>query len=330
MRKTAFVTGSTGFVGLNLIEQLLDEGWSVTALHRPQSDVSSLARFAGITKVTGDIAERGSLKGLIPTGVDAVFHVAGNTSLWNRVHAEQLRVNVKGTRNVLRAAQEANAKRVVHVSSIVAYGLHGGTITEETPTRGSMCKVNYVRSKALAEREVRKAVTQGVKAVIVNPANMIGPYDTVNWSRLFRLVEQGRLPAVPRGGGSFAHVKSVARAMIAAAEKGKVGHNYLLGGVQASYLGLTQEMAKLIGARRGYLSASARVLDAYARVEEWVAPLFGREPDVTRDAVALLSENFYCSSKKAERELGYQPQPLDVMLKDCRDWMRDSGLLQKH
>lgn len=328
MAKTAFVTGSTGFVGLNLIEELNEQGWHVIAMHRPQSDIAPLRRFRKLDCAIGDVTDKHGLKGLIPEGVDCVFHAAGNTSMWSRVHAEQLRVNVKGTRNVLQAALDAGAKRFVHTSSIVAFGLHGGTITEETPTRGNASPVNYVRSKALAEREVRRAVNRGLKAVLINPAHMMGPYDTSNWSRLFRLVQQRRLPAVPGGGGSFAHVREVARAMISAAERGRPGHNYLLGGAQTSYLGLTREMAKLMGLRRRMVTAPPRLLDTYARVEEWVAPLFSREPDVTRDAVALLSENFYCSSKKAQAELGYKPQPLEKMLKDCYDWMQREQLLK--
>jgi len=327
LAKTAFVTGATGFVGLNLIEELLDQNWQVIAMHRAGSDLSHLTALRGVERVVGDVIDKNSLKGLIPRQVDCVFHTAGNTSLWARSHVEQLKVNVKGTRHVLRAALDAHARRFVHTSSIVAYGLHGGTITEETPTRGNASPINYVRSKALAEREVRKAANQGLKTVLINPAHMVGPYDTSNWSRMFRLVQKGRLPAVPAGGGSFAHVREVARSMIAAAERGRIGQNYLLGGAQLSYLGLVKQISQMLGVRRRVLVAPARVLDAYARVEEWVAPLFGREPDITRDAVALLSENFYCSSKKAETELGYKPQSAEKMLTDCYRWLRAQKLM---
>jgi len=66
---------------------------------------------------------------------------------------------------------------------------------------------------------------------------------------------------------------------------------------------------------------------AIALVEEWIAPMFGREPDVTRDAVALLSQNLYCDSRKAQRELSYRPRPLEQMVADCRDWMLQARLL---
>ncbi|MFC4253201.1 MAG: SDR family oxidoreductase [Sinimarinibacterium flocculans] len=327
MARTAFVTGATGFVGLNLVEALLDQGWEVIALHRASSELGVLERFRKVQRVVGDVTDARSVKLALPRGVDCVFHVAGNTSLWTRTHVEQLKVNVRGTRHVVRAALEAGVRRFVHTSSVVAYGLHSGTITEETPTRGSAVTLNYIRSKALAEREVRKAIGAGLPAVIVNPSHIIGPYDTTSWARMFRLVKQGRLPAVPPGGGSFCHVQAVAQAMVTAAENGRVGHNYLLGGAQASYVGLVKAIAGALGVKRRVVAVPPAVLNGYALVEEWIAPMFGREPDVTRDAVALLSQNLYCDSRKAQRELGYRPRPLEQMVADCRDWMLQARLL---
>lgn len=321
MSKIAFVTGATGCLGLNLIEQLLDQRWQVIAMHRRESDASVLEPYK-VTRVLGDITEARSLRGLIPDGVDCVFHVAGNTSLWSKAHAEQFRVNVKGTRNMVKAALDANAQRFVHTSSIVAYGFHGGTISEETPTRGTAAKVNYVRSKALAEREVRRGISRGLKAVIVNPSNIIGAYDNSNWSRMFVLLQRGRLPAITAGGGSFCHAQEVAKAHIAAAEKGRVGANYLLGGAEASYRVLAKKISEVLGVKRRVVSLPPAVLGSYARIEEFVAPLFGREPDFTRDAVELLSQNFYCDSRRAIKELNYEPQSLEVMVKDCYQWLR--------
>ncbi|SEP68927.1 dihydroflavonol-4-reductase [Solimonas aquatica] len=326
--KTAFVTGSTGFVGINLIDELVAQNWRVIALHRVDSDVLPLARHAGVERVVGDVTDVKSLLKVLPPEVDCVFHVAGNTSLWNRRHVEQLKVNVRGTRNMVRAALEARARRFVHTSSIVAYGLHGGQITEDTPTRGSTSQINYIRSKALAEREVRKGISDGLPAVIINPSNMIGPHDTESWSRLFGLVQRGRVPAMPSGGGSFCHVRAVARAHIAAAERGRLGANYLLGGAQATYAGLALEIARLLGIRRRPLQLPVKLLQGYAVLEEWAAPLLGRRPDITRDAVALMSENFYCSSERAVRELGYAPETLECMLGDCRDWLLREELLR--
>ena len=328
MSKTAFVTGATGCVGLNLIEELLAQGWDVTAMHRAGSDRSFLQRLP-VRNVKGDVTDLQSLGAIIPRDVDCVFHVAGNTSLWSRSHAEQLRVNVDGTRNVVQAAIDANAQRFVLTSSIVAYGLHGGTISEDTPTRGTAARINYIRSKALAEREVRQALHKGLRAVIVNPSNILGAYDTRNWSRMFSLVQRGRVPIIPSGGGSFCHVREVARAHIAAAERGQIGANYLLGGAEASYVGLIKEMARMLGVKRRPQVLPRSMLHGYAFLEEILAPVFGREPDVTRDAVELLSQNIYCDTRKAVRELGYKPQPMETMLEDSMQWMLEHGLLTR-
>lgn len=328
MSKTAFVTGATGCVGLNLIEELLEQGWDVTAMHRAGSDLSMLQRLP-VRSVKGDVTDLQSLGSIIPRNVECVFHVAGNTSMWSRSHAEQLSVNVDGTRNVVQASVAAGAKRFVLTSSIVAYGLHGGTISEDTPTRGTAARINYIRSKALAEREVRQALHKGLQAVIINPSNILGAYDTKNWSRMFRMVQKGKLPVVPAGGGSFCHVREVARAHIAAAERGQIGANYLLGGAEASYLGLVKEMARMLRVKRSPKVLPRAMLHGYAFVEEMLAPVFGREPDVTRDAVELLSQNIYCDTRRAVRELGYKPQPMESMLKDSMNWMFEQGLLNR-
>ncbi|MES2491124.1 MAG: NAD-dependent epimerase/dehydratase family protein [Pseudomonadota bacterium] len=328
MAKTAFVTGATGCVGLNLIEELLEQGWRVTAMHRVGSDLSQLQRHA-VRGVRGDVTDASSLDKIIPRNVDCVFHVAGNTSLWSRSHAEQLSVNVEGTRNVVNASVAAGARRFILTSSIVAYGSHGGTISEDTPTRGTAARINYIRSKALAEREVRHALHKGLPAVIINPSNILGAYDTKNWARMFRLVKDRRLPVVPSGGGSFCHVREVARAHIAAAEQGRIGANYLLGGAETSYLGLVKEISQMLGVKRYPKVLPKGMLHSYAFLEEMLAPVFGREPEVTRDAVELLSQNIYCDTRRAVRELGYKPQPMDVMLKDSMNWMLEQGLLTR-
>src|SRR5512147_70003 len=99
MPKLAFVTGATGFVGLNLVEELVAQGWRVIALHRAGSEMKYLQRMDA-ERVIGDIAYADSVRRAMPQGVDAVFHVAGDTNLWSRRNAAQDRINIDGTRNV--------------------------------------------------------------------------------------------------------------------------------------------------------------------------------------------------------------------------------------
>lgn len=246
--KSAFVTGGTGFVGLNLVEQLVKQGWRVAALHRSTSDVRRLQGF-GVLLATGDLQDLPSLSAAIPPHVDAVFHVAGNTSVWARHNTAQYRDNVDGTRNLVEAALRAGVKRFVHTSTWNTYGLDYETISEDTPQRGLDSWINYNRTKTLAEREVRKGVARGLQAVILNPAHIVGRYDPGNWSRMIRMVHQRRLPGIPSGSGTFCHAEQVALAHIAAAERGKLGDNYLLPGTDASFAEVIRLIAELTGRR---------------------------------------------------------------------------------
>ena len=144
--KTAFVTGATGFLGLNLVEALLAQGWRVVALHRPDSDLKYLRRLSA-ERAVGDVTHAPSVRRAMPQGVDAVFHAAGDTSLWSGHNAAQDRVNVDGTRNVVGAALERRARRFVHTSSISAYGLQGSRFDESAAQLGGISPVNYDRSK---------------------------------------------------------------------------------------------------------------------------------------------------------------------------------------
>ena len=193
MRGTAFVTGANGFVGLNLVGELLAQGWRVLALHRAGSDTRYLQRMAA-ERVAGDVTDAGSVLRAMPRGVDAVFHVAGDTNLWSRNNAAQDRVNIDGTRHLVEAALERGARRFLHTSSISAWGLQRGRLDERVPQRGKDSWVNYNRSKHLAEEAVRAGIARGLDAVILNPGAILGPYDTRNYARLVLLVAAGTLP----------------------------------------------------------------------------------------------------------------------------------------
>ncbi|MDP3295337.1 MAG: SDR family NAD(P)-dependent oxidoreductase [Nevskia sp.] len=327
MSRTAFVTGADGFIGVNLVEELLAQGWQVTAMHRADAKLQRLEQLSA-QRVIGDVTDFRSLRDAMPAQVDAVFHAATNTSLWSRQRIEQLKVNVKGTRNAVRAALETGAGRFIHTSSLVAYGLHGGTVSEDTPSRGLGSTINYVRSKALAEREIRQGISRGLNAVIINPAHVIGAHDEHNWSRVFRMVERGRLPAMPGGGGSFCHVRSVVRAHVAAVDRGRAGSNYLLGGADSSYVGLARAIAKLMKVPVRPRSLPLPAMRVLARLDELMSALLRREPELTVDAIELLSTTLYCRNAKAVAELGYEPLPLATLLEDCHRWMIASGRLK--
>lgn len=325
----AFVTGATGFVGLNLVEQLVRAGWEVTAFHRPESDLALLQAFP-VRSAAGDIRDALSVRRAMPEGADAVFHVAADTSLWSRRAAVQMRTNVGGTANVVAAALAAGARRFVYTSSWNAYGWVSGSrvlLREDSPRQGLESWINYDRSKALAELEVRRGIRRGLAAVIVNPSHVLGRYDVHGWARLVRLAARGRLPGVPSGSGTFCHAEQVALAHIEAAGRGRIGDNYLLGGADASFLELVRTVGRLAGRPEPRRVVPAVLLKSVARLSVALAAITGREPALTPEGAALVTANPRIASDKARRELGYRPVTLQVMLEDSYRWLNGQGLL---
>ena len=326
MSKTAFVTGGTGFLGLNLIEQLCAQGWRVIALHRPSSDLSTLLRFP-VALAEGDILDRPSIERAVPQGVDAVFHLAADVSVWSRHDARQTRVNVEGTHNVCAVALAAGAGRLVHTSTWNVYGLWQGEITEDTPKLGDRSPVNYDRTKFHAEEEVRRAIERGLDAAIVNPCHILGRYDRHGWARLMLDLQDRWLPGTPPGSGSFCHAEQVAKAQIAAVEAGRTGKNYLLPGADASFLEVFRTIGEVTGWKVPARAVPAPVFRLAGRLGAAWADVTGREPVITPEAVAMVVAVARVVATSAVRELGYRVVSLREMLDDSYRWLCAAGLV---
>ena len=326
MEKTAFVTGGGGFLGIHLVSQLVAAGWDVLVFDRDAREAAQLEKLR-VPIVRGDITDAVSCQEAMPDQVDAVFHLAANTSHWKLANPLQTRVNVEGTRIVASTALQRNARRFIHTSSIAAYGFQTERITEETRSSASDSTINYFRTKRQAELEIEHGIQEGLDAVILNPANIIGSFDRSGWSRFFTLIDQGRLPGVPPGRASFCHVGEVARAHLAAYECGRRGHRYLLGGADASFLQVIQQIGQMMSLPTPSRSTPAFLSKMAGHLYLWRSYLTRTEPDLTPEKAALLSAELICTSGKAERELGYRAVPLSAMLEDCYRWMRAEALL---
>lgn len=329
MSRRAFVTGGTGFLGRHLVEQLVAAGWRVTALHRASSDVRTLSEL-GVSLRVGQLDDPGSVVEAMPDGVDAVFHVAANTSFWSRRDAEQWRDNVEGTRAVLEAARRKTAGVFVHTSTWSVYGLHlqTGPITESSPRLGNQSWVGYDRSKWEAEELVRRAGADGLPVVVVQPPHIMGRYDTTSWAQLIKLVHTGKLPGVPPGSGVFAFAPEVARAHIVAAERGRRGEAYLLSGTEATFLDVVRAVSELCGRKPPTGTLPAFVLRAVARGKALVSTVTGKEPDVTPEGVLAVTSHPRVGSTRARDELGYRAFPLREMVEDSYRWLLSNGYLE--
>jgi nucleoside-diphosphate-sugar epimerase len=324
--RTAFVTGGTGFLGLNLIEQLTQAGWRVVALHRRQSNLTYLKRF-DVDLVEGAVEDRTSLERVLPPEVDAVFHVAADVSFWSRNNLRQTQCNVDGTHNMVAAALARGARKFIHTSSSGVYGLQRQPFDETAPKLGRDSWVNYMRTKAQAEEEVLRGIEHGLDAVMLNPANIIGRYDVLGWARLMRLALDAKLARVPPGSSSFCHGPEVARAHIAAVTQGRTGANYLLGGPDAQYVELLTTLGEVAGRAIRTRTAPKPAVRFAARVGGLISRFTRREPVITLEGAAYLCSNLICRSDRAVAELGYAIVPLRAMVEDWYRWSMAEGII---
>ena len=283
--------------------------------------------------VLGDIRDAGSVRAAMPDGLDAIFHVAGDTSTWSRHAARQHTVNVVGTANVIEAALQRSAPRFIYTSSISAYGyLPGVRISEGTPSNVTTKGDNYGRTKFQAEQRIRQAASdRGLSAVILNPVNILGSYDRANWSRQLILpIAEGKLRAVPPGFATWAHVDDIVAAHIAAVDHGRTAENYILGGVEASFKEVVNEIERILGkplSQRATSKATLRVALLAALTKSWID---GQEPALTPERYRRAVGNLLCDDGKAQRELGYARTDLRTMLAATIDWLRQEQLLEDH
>lgn len=324
--KRAFVTGGTGFIGLNLIEELRAQGYSVTALHRRSSNLRFLDRL-DVRRAVGSVVDRGSLEAAMENGVDVVFHVAANTSVWSGCNAEQTRDNVDGTRNMTEVALAKGAKRFVHTSTCAVFGLGKGPFDESSPLLGRESWINYIRTKSLADDLVREAAARGLSSVIMRPAHVIGRFDAAGWATLIRLAVRGQLPGIPSGSGCFCNGREVARAHIRAATRGSENDVFVLGGPVASML----ELVTIIGDVTGKKLSARTIPDLLLRVGAGMfalaSALTGREPRITPEGVAISTHDLRVDDAKARRELGYMHVPLQQSVHESFEFLRDEDLL---
>jgi dihydroflavonol-4-reductase len=322
------VTGATGFVGSNVASALAARGDRVRVLHRATSRLDALAAVP-VEYVTGDILDPESL-GTAMQGCDLVFHVAAMSQYWRSNRETVYRVNVNGTRCVMQAALAACVQRVVHTSSVAALGYPADkTLADESQVFSPDLRwFVYGHSKYLAELEVQNAIDQGLPGVIVNPGIVIGPGD-LNFvsGSIIRASVKGQLRMVPPGGSNIVHVSDVVAGHLAAAERGRVGERYILGGENLSHWEAAETVAQVTGGPgpvltmpRWSLAPLACLVDLFNRVHP--AP-----PLVTGQQIRLGGQTFYVDNSKAVRELGLPQTSFRQAATDAYTWYREHGLL---
>ncbi len=330
-RELTLVTGATGFVGSAVARALLAQGHTIRLLVRPGSNRANV-RGLPAEIIEGDLTNPASLAAAAE-GCRYVMHVAADYRLWVPRPEAMQAANVDGTRALLQAAHAAGVEKIVYCSSVAALGLepNGTPATERTPVDPDHVIGAYKQSKYAAEQAVRALAKEGVPVVIVNPSAPVGPRDIkpTPTGRMILDAAAGRMPAYVETGLNIVHVDDVARGHVLALERGRVGEAYILGGDNVGMehlLALIDDVMGRFGTRRQKLST--RALQPLAVGAELGARLFGNEPRVTREMLAMADKQMFFSSAKAGHELGYAHRPARQAVLDAVQWFSDAGMLR--
>lgn len=333
-----FVTGASGFIGANLVHELVARGHRVKALLRPGSDLRGL-EGATFERVDGDVLQREPLVRAL-RGCEWCFHVAASYHLWLADYTPMYAANVEGTRTVLEAAAAAGCRRIVYTSTVGCIGLPQITADgrptpsdESTAVSEAQMTGHYKRSKWRAEQVARQLAREGVPVVIVNPSAPIGPRDVKPTPTGQVIVDflNRAMPAYLDTGLNFVHVRDVAVGHLMAAERGRVGERYILGHAAGNWT--IREGFTMLEELSGVPAPKARipywVALAAAHVTEAWSRLTGKPPRAPLAGVRMAKHRMFFSPLKAIRELGLPQTPPRQALADAVAWFRANGYIHR-
>ncbi|HEV2615012.1 MAG TPA: hopanoid-associated sugar epimerase [Candidatus Acidoferrales bacterium] len=324
---TTLVTGATGFVGSHVARRLVASGELVRALARPGSRRQTLDGVA-VEWVEGDLRDEASLDRAL-AGVNRVYHVAADYRLWARHPQEIYDNNVTGTKNLLAAALRARVARFVYTSTVATISVPRGNALPDETNRASVDEMigNYKRSKLLAEQEALRAAHEGLPVVIVNPTTPVGPGDwkPTPTGRIILDFLLRRMPAYVDTGLNFVAVEDVAEGHLLAAERGKIGQRYLLGGRNMTLKELLDVLARITGLAAPSRRIPHSVALIAACADAAYSRVTGREPRIPMEGVRIARHKMFVNDAKARKELGYEPGTVEVALERAVRWYFENG-----
>ncbi|MEN6472367.1 MAG: NAD-dependent epimerase/dehydratase family protein [Clostridiaceae bacterium] len=325
------VTGAAGHLGSHVADALIREGNAVRAFLLPHERIPDFVAYDTrlLSEYAGDVRDRTSLEQLFENADGArfiVIHCAGIVSISGKKDPRIYEVNVGGTKNIVDACKAHNVKRLVYVSSVHAIPLlpPGQTMGEIDRFCPENVHGQYARTKAEATQLVLDAAKEGLDAVIVHPAGIIGPnaLDTGNIPSMLKKLVRGRFRIAVRGGFDFVDVRDVTKGILLAAQKGQCGECYILSNRFIDLKEFFNTFSDAAGLKRLKLYLPVFVAKAAAPFAELYYALAKKTPVFTRYSMMTLSKNALYSHEKATRELGYSTRSLKDTMKDIAAWLK--------
>jgi len=327
------VTGATGFVGGNLVRELIKSGYQVRALIRPGSDQRNTDGLE-VEIANGDLTDKASLPAALE-GCEGLFHVAASYTFWTPRPDDIYRTNVTGTENLLSAARQAGIKKVVYTSSECTLKISGnGSLGNESELANpDELPGHYKRSKGIAERLALKTCREGLPLVIVNPTTPIGPYDVKPTPTGKIIVDyiNRRMSACVNTGLNIVDVEDVVKGHILAMEKGHIGERYVLGNQNLNLREIFRILEQLTGIKAPRFNIPHWSALTAAYVDEFVnGRMLKRQPRIPVAAVKASRKVRYFDCSKAVRELGLAQTSVEEAFEKAIRWFIQNGYSDRH
>jgi nucleoside-diphosphate-sugar epimerase len=317
--KPKLVIGANGFLGSHVTRRLVAEGHEVRAMVRSNANTIGIDDL-DVTRLLGDIWDNDTLPEAM-AGCDDVYYCVVDTRGWLSDPSPLFRTNVDGTRNVLEVAKDANLNRFVFTSSYVTVGRRRGHRATEDDIVNDRGLTPYVRSRVQAEEIVlRYAKEHGLPAVAMCVSTTYGSGD---WGRtphgaIITGAAFGKLPFVMGGIELEAvGVDDAARALILAAEHGRVGERYLISEKMISNAEVVRIAAEAAGVPAPTKSIPLPAAYALATVGTVKARLRGTDERLSLGSLRLMRAEAPVDHSKATRELGWQPRPVEESIREA-------------
>jgi nucleoside-diphosphate-sugar epimerase len=318
--RLVLVTGGTGFIGAYLVRQLVAAGVRVRVLARRPAALDPALRGL-VETVCGDVRDPGAIDRAVP-GAHTVLHLAACARAWSRDPDEFTSVNVRAVESLLDAATRAGVERLVHVSTVLTLPPF-----QPAPVNGAASRPTpYELTKRAGERLVESYAAQGRHAVIVHPTRVYGPGPLTDANAVSKVVSlylsgRFRVRLADRDVlANYVHAADVATGIRLAAERGRAGAHYLLGGENRSFRDFLALVGELGGVRRRVMALPMPAALGVAHVAEWWGRLGGAAP-LTPGWVRVFLEDRRGDIGPAQADLGYAPRPLRTGLTETIAWL---------
>ncbi|UCB44746.1 MAG: SDR family oxidoreductase [Spirochaetota bacterium] len=321
------ITGASGHVGANLTRVILERNEAVRVLVR--EDRRALEGL-DVELINGDVLDLESLLRAFK-GARIIYHLAAKISMYKHDEKNMFRVNVEGTQNVIKACFTCRVERLVHFSSIHTLSpFPKDEVLDEAREFVDERKLSpYDRTKALAEKEIEKAIDRGLDAVVVCPTAIMGPFDfkPSYAGKTLLDIYHGRIPALIDGGFDWVDVRDVVNGALAAAKDGRSGERYIFSGKWYTVREICEMVRDITGCKIPRMVVPMWLARGFAPPVTLAARVLGKSPMFTSGALYVLRHYKYISHAKASKEFGYKPRPIARTISDLFKWFKDFGYL---